>query len=146
MKLRVLAALGLVLLAAPNLGLYGGDRDWTQTSSSSQPVLSRVRARPALGSASLAPATIAVGGGTIDIEFAPGHLELPSTLVIGWVLAAARAVTAYYGRFPVHEAHVLIVPVEHRGGILSGTSWGTRPVSTRIYLGELVDNGQLKTD
>jgi hypothetical protein len=147
MTLRVLAALALVLSAAAAFRFDGGNHYWVQTLSSSQPVLARVRAIPLLSSrTSLAPATIMVGSGTINIEFAPGHLELPSTLVIGWVLAAARAVTTYYGRFPVQEANVLIVPVEHRGGILSGTSWGTRPVSTRIYLGELVDNGQLKTD
>jgi hypothetical protein len=97
-------------------------------------------------SASLALATITVGGGTVNVEFAPGHLEVPSAAVIGWVLVAARAVTAYYGRFPVHEAHVLIVPVEHRGGILNGTSWGTRPVFTRIYVGESVNSNQLNND
>ena len=53
---------------------------------------------------------------------------------------------AYYGRFPVPEAHLFIVPVEHRGGILSGTSWGTRPVFTRIYVGESVDGDQLNND
>jgi hypothetical protein len=146
MKLRVLTALGL-FSAVAGFVVYGGGRGWIKTSNSLQPVLSHVKATQALGSsASLAPATITVGGGKVNVEFARGHLELPSTLVIGWVLAAARAVTAYYGRFPVHEANVLIVPVEHRGGILSGTSWGTRPVSTRIYLGELVDNGELKND
>ncbi|MBV8361741.1 MAG: hypothetical protein JO189_27955 [Deltaproteobacteria bacterium] len=118
-----------------------------KTSNSLQPVLSHTKATRMFGSsASLPPITTTVGGGKVNVEFAPGHIELPSRLVIGWVLAAARAVTAYYGRFPVREANVLIIPVEHRGGILSGTSWGSRPVSTRIYLGELVDSAQLKAD
>jgi len=145
MELRFLAALGLVFSAAPALVVHGVGRGWIKTSNSLQPVLSHVNATHALG-ASLAPATITVGGGKVNVKFAPGHLELPSTLVIRWLLAAARAVTAFYGRFPVHEAKVLIVPVEIVGGILSGTSRGTRPVSTRIYLGELVDNGELKND
>jgi hypothetical protein len=147
MKLRVLIALGLVFPAAAFWGFGGGDRDWPQTLCLSQLVLNRARAPQTLASStSLAPATIRVGGGKINVEFAPGHFELPSTLIIKWVLAAARAVTAYYGSFPVDEANILIVPVEHRGGVLSGTSWGTHPVSTRIYLGQLVNNGQLETD
>jgi hypothetical protein len=142
--------MGFVLsAAAATFGFDRSSRSWIETSSSLQPVLSLEleRTAPALDtSASLAHATITVGGGTVNVQFAPGHLELPSTLIIAWVLTAARAVTAYYGRFPVQEANVLIVPVEHRGGILSGTSWGTHPVSTQIYLGELVDRGQLKAD
>jgi hypothetical protein len=146
MKPRVSAALGLVFLAAATFVVHGGNRGWIRASNSLQPVSSHVNATPLSSGTTLASAAITVGGGKINIEFAPGHLQLPSAVVIEWVTAAARAVTAYYGRFPVNEANVLIVPVEHRGGILSGTSWGTRPVSTRIYLGELVDNGQFKTD
>jgi hypothetical protein len=95
---------------------------------------------------SLAPATIKIGGATIHIGFAPGHFKLARTQLIEWVSTAALAVTAYYGRFPVAEANVLIVPVEDRSGILSGTSWGTRPVSTKIYAGELTDKVQLNND
>jgi hypothetical protein len=67
-------------------------------------------------------------------------------VLLEWVSAAARAVTTYYGRFPVVEAKVLIVPVEDRDGILNGTSCGTRPVSTRIYTGEFTDEVQLNND
>jgi len=144
---KVLVALGLAFSAVASFGFDGSVRDWVQASSSPELVSFDVRATQRLGhSTSLAPATITVGGGTVNIEFTPGHLELRQTLVIGWVSAAARAVTAYYGRFPVQESNVFIVPVQHRRGVLSGTSWGTRPVSTRVYLGELADNSQLKTD
>lgn len=144
--MSVVARLGLVFLAAPGLAFVGGDRDWLQSSSLCRPVLSRVKAAPPGNNAGLAPDTITVVGGTINVKFAPGHFELPSREFTGWVLAAARAVTAYYGRFPVPEADVLVVPVEQRRGVLSGTSWGTRPVFTRIYVGELVDSDQLNSD
>jgi hypothetical protein len=98
------------------------------------------------GSANLSPTTIKIGDSTIEVEFAPGHLELLATKVINWVSAAAHAVTDYYGCFPVREAHILIVPVETRKGVLSGTSWGTRPISTRIYLGQFTDDDDLKND
>jgi hypothetical protein len=147
MKSGVLAALGLVFSAGAIFGFDGRDRDWNRTSRLSHLVLNRAIATQTLASStSLAPATITVGGGKVTVEFAPGHLELRSTIVMQWVLAAARAVTAYYGRFPVDEANILIVPVEHRAGIISGTSWGTHPVFTRIYVGESVDGDQLVDD
>jgi len=97
-------------------------------------------------SASFSPAPIKIGGGTVRIEFAPGNLDLPVTKLIAWVSAAASAVTDYYGRFPVREARILIVPVENRVGVLSGTSWGTSPTFTRIYVGQLTDDDDLKND
>ena len=146
MRTSVAAALGLVLLAAPGLAFVAGDPDWLQSSSLYQLGLSPVKAEPPLNNAGSAPHTLTVGGSRINVEFAPGHFELPSRVFIGWVLAAARAVTAYYGRFPVPEANVLVVPVEQRRGVLSGTSWGTRPVFTRIYVGELVEGDELNSD
>jgi hypothetical protein len=146
MRMSVVAILGVLLLAALGLAFVGGDRDWLQSSSLCRPVLSRLKAEPPGNNARLAPDTITVGGGTINVKFGPGQFELPLRVFIGWVMAAARAVTAYYGRFPVPEANVLLVPVEQRRGILNGTSWGTRPVFTRIYVGELVDSDQLNSD
>lgn len=98
------------------------------------------------GSANLSPTTIKIDGSTINIEFAPGHFLLPTPNMIAWVAAAAWAVTHYYGHFPVREAQILIVPVKNRKGVLSGTSWGTRPSFTRIYIGELSDDADLKND
>src|SRR6266849_1447581 len=106
----------------------------------------RQTTRPLLSSASYSPAAIEIGGSTIRIEFAPGDLDLPVTKLIAWVSAAAGAVTDYYGRFPVGEARILIIPVENREGVLNGTSWGTRPAFTRIYVGELTNDDDLKND
>jgi len=103
-------------------------------------------AQPMPGAASFNPAAIEIDGSTVKIEFAPGDLDLSRTKLIAWVSAAAQAVTDYYGRFPVRQAQILIIPVEDRKGVLSGTSWGTRPTSTRIYLGQLTDDADLKND
>ena len=90
--------------------------------------------------------TIRIGGSTIQIEFAPGPLDLPATKLIAWVSNAARAVTDYYGRFPIPEAQILVVPVKGRGGVLNGTSWGTHPAFTRVYVGQLTSDTDLKND
>ncbi len=90
--------------------------------------------------------TIRIDGSTIQVEFAPGPLDLPVTKLIAWISNAARAVTDYYGRFPIPEAQILIVPVKGRGGVLNGTSWGTHPAFTRIYVGQLTSDTDLKND
>ena len=65
---------------------------------------------------------------------------------MAWVSNAARAVTDYYGRFPISEAQILVVPVRGRKGVLNGTSWGTQPAFTRVYVGQLTDETDLKND
>jgi hypothetical protein len=90
--------------------------------------------------------TIRIGGSIIEVEFAAGGLDLPVAKLIAWVSNAARAVTDYYGHFPIPEAQILIVPVKGRSGVLNGTSWGTHPAFTRVYVGQLTDDTDLKND
>jgi len=90
--------------------------------------------------------TIEVGGATIEIRFAPGRLDLPRRELVAWVSDAARAVTCYYGRFPVPAARINIVPAEGRSGVFNGTSWGMHPAFTRVHLGELTEESQLQED
>jgi len=92
---------------------------------------------------------IEVGGAVLQVDFAPGKLDLASDVILRHVQAAASAVTAYYGRFPVSRARVLIVPVEGRRGILQGTTWGDVggfPGFTRVRIGEHVSVADLADD
>src|SRR5450755_3221307 len=52
-----------------------------------------------------------VGRGILQVDFAPGALDLPEEVVLLHIQAAASAVTQYYGQFPVSRARVLVVPV-----------------------------------
>jgi hypothetical protein len=47
---------------------------------------------------------------------------------------SARAVTAYYGKFPVPSLRLLLVPIDG-GRINGGTTWGYRGAAIRIPLG-----------
>jgi len=92
---------------------------------------------------------ISLGGATIQVDFAAGELDLETATVAGWVGDAARAVTEYYGRFPVARARVLLVPVADRHGIVQGTTWGNIrgfPGFTRIRLGQHTTLSELKSD
>ena len=77
-----------------------------------------------------APAEIAsshplkLGTSILQIDFAPGPLDLPVETVLAHFQSAAEAVTAYYGRFPVGRARILLIPVPDRSGIMQGTTWG----------------------
>jgi hypothetical protein len=75
-----------------------------------------------------------VPGGTIHVAFAPGDITLPKEKLLGWIRMSARAVTTYYGRFPVASLRLLLVPVDG-GRIRGGTTWGYRGAAIRIPLG-----------
>jgi hypothetical protein len=115
--------------------------DLLRVGSPSEPTV-----HPVSGSANISPTTIKIDDSTVEVEVAAGDLDLPVAKLISWVSAAATAVTCYYGRFPVHEARILIVPIKQREGVLNGTSFGTRPAFTRIYVGQLTDDNDLKDD
>ncbi|MDQ3115020.1 MAG: hypothetical protein M3Q86_00140 [Verrucomicrobiota bacterium] len=70
-------------------------------------------------------ALIEIGGGKIEIELESTTPDFPRALVTTWATTAARAVTKYYGRYPV--AHVRIRIREVAGDrIDSGKTFGTR--------------------
>ena len=75
-----------------------------------------------------------IAGGTIQVAFAPGDITLPTEKVLDWIRMSARAVTAYYGRFPVNSLKLLLVPIDG-GRIRGGTTWGYRGAAIRIPLG-----------
>ena len=55
---------------------------------------------------------IEISGSTIRVGFAPGDMTLPKEKILDWVRMSAKAVTTYYGRFPVEQLRLLLVPVD----------------------------------
>lgn len=92
------------------------------------------------------PATdIDVTGGTIRLAFAPGRIDLPRATVVEWVARSAKAITTYYGRFPVKSARILIVP-SPGSRVQGGTTWGYRGGAIRIVLGSDANEDDLRRD
>lgn len=56
-------------------------------------------------------APIEIGGGKIDVVFESNDSDFPRALALEWITTAARAVTKYYGRYPVAHALVRVRPV-----------------------------------
>jgi len=93
--------------------------------------------------------TIQAGGARIQVDFSPGTLDLPASAIVDWVQRAARAVTVYYGRFPVPRERILVVFVPDRRGVFGGTTWGGVdgfPAFTQIHIGQHTTQKQLIAD
>ena len=88
---------------------------------------------------------IAVNGATLHVGFAPGELALPQATVLAWIAHSAKAVTTYYGHFPVASARILIVPVDGKG-MRGGTTWAYRGAAIRIVLGRDSSEDDLTRD
>lgn len=89
--------------------------------------------------------TLEVNGGKIKVVFAPGEIDLPRERVMAWIENSARAVTDYYGRFPVPYARILVTPKTGRG-VLSGTAHGYGGAAIRTTLGRATRESDLDRD
>jgi hypothetical protein len=93
----------------------------------------------------LAKTALDVPSGVIHVAFAPGELALPKEKILQWVATSAKAVSIYYGRFPVNSLKQLLVPVDG-ARVRGGTTWGYRGAAIRIPLGRDAGVEDLKRD
>ena len=78
--------------------------------------------------------SLSIGGGEIRVVFADGAPGLDRAPVMEWVRNSAQAVTAYFGKFPVAKAGLLII-AEDGGQIGGGTTYGFAGSAIRIHVG-----------
>ncbi len=68
--------------------------------------------------------TLEVKGARLELAMAPGKLTVSDDDLTAWTTDAARAITTYFGRYPLPEALVIFVPARGRwvglGKTLSG--------------------------
>jgi hypothetical protein len=86
-----------------------------------------------------------IGGGTIHVAFAPGEIALPREKLLDWIRISAKAVSTYYGRFPVNSLKLLLVPVDGPR-VRGGTTWGYRGAAIRVLLGRASSEDDLRRD
>ena len=92
------------------------------------------------------PATpVTIGGAILDIAFAPGEFALPRSAFVAWIERSAKAVSVYYGRFPVASVRLLIVPASG-SGVQKGTSFGYRGAAIRLIIGSDTTEAELRKD
>jgi hypothetical protein len=88
---------------------------------------------------------IEVGRAKLKIAFVPGALDLNQATFIAWVERSAHVIAKYYGRFPVDDARILIIPVGG-DGVRNGTSFGYRGAALKVTIGKGTSREQLDDD
>jgi hypothetical protein len=77
---------------------------------------------------------IEVGGSALYVFIDSDQFALGRTALLDWVTRSAKAVTAYFGRFPVANARVYIA-VSQNGRVSNGVSYGEGGAHCRISVG-----------
>jgi hypothetical protein len=86
-----------------------------------------------------------VPGAVIHVAFAPGDIALPREKILDWIKTSAKAVSTYYGHFPVKSVKLLLVPVDG-SRVRGGTTWGYRGAAIRVVLGRDSTEDDLRRD
>ena len=89
------------------------------------------------------------GNSVVQVDFAPGRLDLSTDAILDHIHKAGSAIVAYYGRYPIARSRMLVVPVAGRSGIFRGTTWphhGEFQSFTRIHIGEHTTAADLADD
>ncbi len=119
---------------------------WRSTAAADSPgTFHRRGDMPYEAFAKLPISRLDVGGGVIEVAVAPGPLDLSLQPLLDWIAASARAVTAYYGRFPVARVRVLLIPASGRG-IRSGTTYGYDGAAIKVAVGRETQAEDLPRD
>lgn len=88
-------------------------------------------------------AIVEVGGSRLTVGIVPGgEPDLPMADILAWVRQSAEDVAAYYGKFPVPAARILLV-VTDGDEVRTGTTWGYRGGAIRVVVGRHVSAATL---
>ena len=83
----------------------------------------------------------------VQVEFAPSQLSVTQAQVLQWIHTAQKAVTHYYGRYPVPSVKVRVEARSGRRGSASGTTYGDEDGAfIRMGIGAETPNDVLQAD
>jgi hypothetical protein len=87
-----------------------------------------------------------VGGSRIEVVQESGSLALSHEEILAWVRSAAESVGAYYGRFPVPQVSIHVIPFAGKG-VRGGQTFGAEGGGLiRIHVGSQSTRSDLDTD
>ena len=89
--------------------------------------------------------SLSIGGGEIEVVFADGAPGLEQARVMEWIRSGARAVTTYFGRFPVRHVGLLVI-ADDSTRISSGTTYGLSSSAIHIHVGRMADESVFRSD
>jgi len=89
--------------------------------------------------------TLSVCGGDIAVVFADGAPGLDRERVMMWIRTSARAVSTYFGQFPVHQVGLLVI-ADDSARISGGTAYGFSHSAIRIHVGRAANEAAFRDD
>jgi hypothetical protein len=93
------------------------------------------------------PSVLRIGGAAIEVTFRSGEFDVSRQVMVDWITTAARAVTAYFGRFPVPRASLEVVMLQgRRGGRINGVTYGDGGARSRLTVAQHVTADDLTKD
>ena len=84
-------------------------------------------------------------GARLNVAFIRGQFKLPKQQRLAWIRRAAKTVSGYFGKFPVSEAHIIVVANAGRG-VRSGTVFGYTIPVIRLHVGTASTARDLNAD
>ena len=88
-----------------------------------------------------------IGGSAIDVSITSDQFDLSSQALLDWVSTGARAVSGYFGRFPVPRANIAIVMAAgRRGGRINGVTFGDGGARSRLTVAQHITAEELGND
>lgn len=93
------------------------------------------------------PSVLHIGGAAIEITFRSDQFDLPRQALLDWISTGARAVTHYFGQFPVPHARLeILMAVGRRGGRVNGVTFGNGGAHSRLTVAQHVTVDDLSRD
>ena len=84
-----------------------------------------------------------IARGTIDVEIDPGDFAVTHDELLAWVRSGAKAVSTYFGRFPVSHLRLMIAG-KGGGHEIHGVTYDGRLI--RMSIGSLTTGAELRDD
>lgn len=101
---------------------------------------------PTMASTVLADTPVAAPD-PVQVAFSPGDLSVSHAQVLQWIHTAQKAVTHYYGRYPVPMVKIRVDARPGRRGNASGTTYGSEDGAfIRMGIGGAVTNDEMQAD
>ena len=89
--------------------------------------------------------SLAVGESRLELQFVSGFDVAGRIEAREWIARSARAIARYFGKFPVPEATILIIPVDG-DTVKSGTAFNDRELRIRVRVGHNVTREKYLAD
>lgn len=90
--------------------------------------------------------TIELGAAKLVVVTADARLDLAASVTRRWVTHSARSVAQFYGRFPMDNALVVLIPVANRQEVVFGKVLPQSSPAIAVSLGEHVPEATLYRD